>query len=87
MEQKRGRSTSTSPKLEPDPVISKGDFFNQITVNRWDRFALVFLILNALHQLEDSDRCCCYCSKKHHFGKKLNQNQSATDYLVIAKFA
>ena len=60
MEQKRGRSTSTSPKLEPDAVISKGDFFNQITVNRWDRFALVFFILNTLHQLEDSDRCCCY---------------------------
>ena len=79
MEQKRGRSTSTSPKLEPDPVISKGDFFNQITVNRWDRFALDFFILNTLHQLE--------VAKKHYFGKKLNQNQSAIDYLVIAKFA
>ena len=71
MEQKRGRSTSTSPKLEPDPVISKGDFFNQITVNRWDRFALDFFILNTLHQLEDSDRCCCYCSKKTLFWKKI----------------
>ena len=26
------------------PVISNGEFFKQITVDRWDRFALVFFL-------------------------------------------
>ena len=70
MEQKQRRDAESSP--EPEPVITKGEFFKQVTVDRYDRFALVFFfILNTLHQLENSDRWYCYCSEKKSF---LEQN-------------
>ena len=40
MEQKQRRDAESSP--EPEPVITKGEFFKQVTVDRYDRFALVF---------------------------------------------
>ena len=42
-----------------------------MTVDRYDRFASAFFILNTLHQLENSDRWCCYCSEKKPFWKKI----------------
>ena len=50
MEQKQENLPAPLPNLKRKPVISKGEFFKQITVDRWDRFALVFFfILNTLH--------------------------------------
>ena len=42
MEQKQRRDAESSP--EPEPVITKGEFFKQVTVDRYDRFALVFFL-------------------------------------------
>ena len=40
MEQKQRRDDEPPP--EPEPVVTKGEFFKQVTVDRYDRFALVF---------------------------------------------
>ena len=69
MEQKQRRDASSSP--QPEPVITKGGFFKELTVEKHDRFTLVFSILNTLHQLQDSDRWCCYCSEKKSFWTKI----------------
>ena len=69
MEQKQRQDASSSP--QPEPVITKGQFFKQVTVDKYDRFALVFFILNTLHQLENSDRWYCYCSEKKSFWTKI----------------
>ena len=42
MEQKQRRDAEPPP--EPEPVITKGEFFIQVTVNRYDGFALVFFL-------------------------------------------
>ena len=68
MEQKERRDVESSP--QPEPVITKGEFFKEVTVDVYDRYALVFFILNTLHQLENSDRWYCYCSEKNLFGRK-----------------
>ena len=41
MEQKQRRDAEFSP--QPEPVITKGEFFKEVTVDVYDRFALVFL--------------------------------------------
>ena len=69
MEQRQRRDVSFSP--QPEPVITKGEFFKEVTVDKHDRFALVFFILNTLHQLQDSDRWYCYCSEIKSFWTKI----------------
>ena len=51
--------------------LQKGNFFKEVTVDKHDRFALVFFILNTLHQLQDSDRWYCYCSEIKSFWTKI----------------
>ena len=41
MEQKQRRDAESPP--EPEPVTTKGEFFKQVTVDRYDKVALVFL--------------------------------------------
>ena len=52
-------------------MITKRELFKEITVDKDNRFALVFFILNTLHQLQDSDRWYCYCSEKKYFWTKI----------------
>ena len=52
-------------------MINKGEFFKEIIVDINDRFALVFFILNTLHQIENSDHWYCYCSEKRFFWNKI----------------
>ena len=41
MEQKQIRDASSSP--QPEQVITKGELFKEVTVDKHGRFALVFL--------------------------------------------
>ena len=41
MEQKQRRDAEFSP--QPEPVITRGEFFKEVTIDVFDRFALVFL--------------------------------------------
>ena len=66
MEQKTRRDAESCPKPELK-VITKSEFFKEITLDIYDGFALVFFILNTLHFLQGSDRWYCYCEEKKIF--------------------
>ena len=70
MEQKTRRDAESSPEPELK-VITKREFFKKITIDIYDRFTLVFFILNTLHQLQDFDRWYCYCEEKKSFWNKI----------------
>ena len=57
------------PSLRPWPVISKNDFFKAISASRYDRYGMVFFILNTLYGISDSAYFYCYCHEKKSFGK------------------
>ena len=60
MEQHRDRDASSSSQPEPEQPITKDEFFQSITVDKKDRFAIVFFILNTLNFIENSDRYYYY---------------------------
>ena len=53
MEQQKRQDVESS--TEPWPVITQTQFVKEINVDTYDRFALVFFILNTLHNLESSN--------------------------------
>ena len=55
------RDASSSP--QPEPPISKGEFFKEISVDQKNRYKLAFFILNVLHRLQDADGWYSYCEK------------------------
>ena len=67
MEQKKRHDAI--PSLRPWPVISKNDFFKAISASRYDRYGMVFFILNTLYCVSDSAYFHCYCHEKKSFGK------------------
>ena len=64
MEQRKRRTACTSTEPEPSPGISIGKFFKEITIDLWDRFALIFFILNTLHLLKNGGYWYCYCKQR-----------------------
>ena len=60
MEQHRDRDATTSSQPEPEQPITKDKFFKGITVDKKDRFAIVFFILNTLNFIENGDGYYCY---------------------------
>ena len=68
MEQKK-RHDAVSPS-GPWPVVSKSNFFKEISLSIFDRYGMLFFILNTLYTARSSDQYYCYCHKKKSFWKK-----------------
>ena len=48
-------------------MISKDEFFKSVSVDRNDRFGLLFFILNTLYCVKDSAYFYCYCYQEKSF--------------------
>ena len=48
-------------------MISKDEFFKSVSVDRNDRFGLLFFILNTLYCVKDSAYFSCYCYQEKSF--------------------
>ena len=68
LEQKKSHD-AVSPS-GPWPVVSKSDFFKEISLSIFDRYGMLFFILNTLYTARSSDQYYCYCHKKKSFWKK-----------------
>ena len=85
MEQQKRQDVESS--TEPWPVITQTQFVKEINVDTYDRFALVFFILNTLHNLENSNGWYCYCSENKAFWNKIKSKGVCPWFLVLAKSA
>ena len=68
MEQKQRQDAESSS--EPWPVITQTEFFEQITVDTYDRFALVFSYLILCTNFKTLIAVTVTAMKKNHFGIK-----------------
>ena len=60
MEQHQERDTEPSTKYSK---MNKKQIVELITVSRYDRYELIFFILNRLNHILNGDSWYCYCDK------------------------